>query len=307
MGSTSAERPPRTTRQLDAATALDVARLLADAGAAAGFAGLSDQLAADLDDVVAGVAAHSIVALLDDADGRLIGIAIASRRDDDWTMQAVTALDRHRATATRSLGRTLLDAIAADGGRRVDWWVYAPTDDDDRIAADAGLHPDRDLLQMRRPLPAERRADVATRGFRTGHDEQAWLEVNNRAFTGHHEQHGWTADTLWQRMRQPWFDAADLRLHERDGRLAAFCWTKRHDAAVYEIYIIGVDPDFQGLGLGTQLTLAGLDHMVSRGATEAMLYVAAENATAVTMYERLGFSVHRVDRAYVGEVAGADR
>ena len=72
------------------------------------------------------------------------------------------------------------------------------------------------------------------------------MTVNNRAFAGHHEQAGWTLDTLGQRMRQPWFDADDLRLHERDGRLAAFCWTKRHDAALYEIYIIGVDPDLPG-------------------------------------------------------------
>ena len=71
--------------------------------------------------------------------------------------------------------------------------------------------------------------------------------------------------------------------------------------------MIGVDPDYQGLGLGTQLTLAGLDHMVARGASEALLYVAGENTAATAMYERLGFTVHRVDRAYVGEVAAADR
>ena len=58
---------------------------------------------------------------------------------------------------------------------------------------------------------------------------------------------------------------------------------------------------------GTQLTLAGLDHLVGSGITEALLYVAAENTAATAMYERLGFTVHRVDRAYVGEVAAADR
>ena len=115
------------------------------------------------------------------------------------------------------------------------------------------------------------------------------MTVNNRAFAGHHEQAGWTLDELRQRMRQPWFDADDLRLHERDGRLAAFCWTKRHDAALYEIYVIGVDPDYQGLGLGTQLTLAGLDHMVTRGASKALLYVAAENTTATRDVRATGF------------------
>ena len=106
-------------------------------------------------------------------------------------------------------------------------------------------------------------------------------------------------------MRQPWFDADDLRLHERDGRLAAFCWTKRHAAERGEIYVIGVDPDFQGLGLGTQLTLAGLDHLASVGVTEALLYVAAENTAATAMYDRLGFVVQRTDQAYVGHVVAS--
>ena len=295
------------TRHLDATSALNVQRLLADAASADGFVGLSDQLAADLEDRGGGAAEDSIVATVDDAHGAFAGMAIASRRDGDWTMQAVTAAaDRDGRTASRLVG-SLLDAVGVAGGGRVDWWVYSPSAADDAVAAAAGLRADRDLLQMRRALPAERRSEVVTRSFRPGADEAAWLEVNNRAFAGHHEQHGWTTDTLHQRMRQPWFDPDDLRLYERDGRLAAFCWTKRHESWLYEIYVIGVDPDFQGLGLGAQLTLAGLDHMVSRGATEALLYVAAENATAVAMYTRLGFTVRRTDRAYVGEVRSADR
>jgi mycothiol synthase len=293
-----------TDLRLDDASALNVPRLLDEAVRVDGFFGLSDELAADLDELLAGETPPSIAVQLGDGSD-VAGIAIASRRDGDWTMQVVTD-PRHRdGTATRPLAAGLMTEIAAAGGGRVDWWVYAPSTIDDAIAADTGFRLDRELWQMRRILPADRRAEVATRSFRPGRDEEAWLAVNNRAFAGHHEQHGWTVDTLNQRMRQPWFDADDLLLHERDGRLAAFCWTKRHDDSLYEIYVIGVDPDYQGLGLGTQLTLAGLDHMVARGAFEALLYVAAENTAATAMYERLGFTVRRVDRAYVGEVAAA--
>jgi mycothiol synthase len=299
MGSEPVGVPPATVRRLDAASALNVQRLLDDAAQVDGFVSLSDQLAADLDDLMRGEAAPSVAVQLDRPSGT-VAAGIASRRDGDWTMQAVIHPRSRDEPTGRRVVEALLAAVAAEGGGRVDWWVYAPTPVDDAVAAEFGFRVDRQLLQMRRSLPAERSPEVATRPFVPGHDDGAWLRVNNRAFAGHHEQQGWTLDTLHQRMRQPWFDADDLRLHERDGRLAAFCWTKRHDPARYEIYVIGVDPDFQGLGLGTQLTLAGLAHMVDRGASEALLYVAAENTTATAMYERLGFSVHRVDRAYVG-------
>ena len=59
-----------------------------------------------------------------------------------------------------------------------------------------------------------------------------------------------------------------------------------------EIYVIGVDPEFQGLGLGSQLTLAGLESSHARGADEGMLYVDGANRAAQSMYERLGLRSH---------------
>jgi mycothiol synthase len=69
-----------------------------------------------------------------------------------------------------------------------------------------------------------------------------------------------------------------------------------------EIYVIAVDPDFQGLGLGRALVLAGLDSLARRGLTVGMLYVDRTNRGAVHLYEDLGLTVDHVDRAYVTDV-----
>ncbi len=138
-----------------------------------------------------------------------------------------------------------------------------------------------------------------------GADEQQWLEVNRRAFSGHPEQSGWTSQELECRQREAWFDPEGFLLHEREGRLAGFCWTKVHQqtrSPLGEIYVLGVDPDFQGLGLGRQLAVAGLHHLSAKGLDTAMLYVDASNHRAIALYRSLGFTVHHEDRAYVTDV-----
>jgi mycothiol synthase len=65
-----------------------------------------------------------------------------------------------------------------------------------------------------------------------------------------------------------------------------------------EIYVIGVDPDAFGRRLGGALTVAGLDHLASRGLTVGMLYVDESNEPARKLYARLGFELHHRDRVY---------
>jgi mycothiol synthase len=107
------------------------------------------------------------------------------------------------------------------------------------------------------------------------------------------------------REAEPWFDPEGFRLHERDGRLAAFCWTKVHahtDPPLGEIYVIAVDPDFQHLGLGRSLVVSGLEWLVERGLKVGMLYVDAANQGAVALYRDMGFELDHLDRAYIADV-----
>ena len=46
------------------------------------------------------------------------------------------------------------------------------------------------------------------------------------------------------------------------------------------------------------LTAGGLTSLADRGVTTGMLFVDAANAAAIGLYTKLGFTTHRVDRAY---------
>ncbi len=223
---------------------------------------------------------------------------------------AMTVHPDHRDDAVPGL---LLDAgIAHARARhadRVALWVFGADVDADALAAGRGLTIERELWQMRVPLPVGVAAGmppgVTLRAFVPGTDDAAWLACNNRAFAADPDQGAWTPATLAGRTAEAWFDPAGFLIADDGGRTAGFCWTRVHPPApphephaLGEIYVIGVDPDDQGRGLGRALTVAGLDHLHDRGIAVGMLFVDAGNRPAVALYRTLGFVTSRIDRAY---------
>ena len=293
-----------TRRELDDKEFYAIGRLIDDAAEHDGFRSLSDQMWLDL--VNRDQVAFAAVLAIDELD-RIGAYAQLAEGNLSTGVELVASPEVRNETAVLAplMLHAAFDRIAAVGGGTVYWWAHRPDDTADVIAAEVGLTLGRRLLQLRRALPMDATTDVETRAFVLGRDEVEWLRVNNAAFHDHPEQGGWTIDTLRQREVEPWFDPEGFRLHERDGTLAAFCWTKVHDDAappMGEIYVIAVDPSFQGLGLGKAMTLAGLDHLASKGLTVGMLHVDGANTAALSLYERLGFTSHHADHAYVGEI-----
>jgi len=253
----------------------------------------------------------------EDGHDHPVGYAQVSRGGGSWALEFV--VDPHHRVPGNTIGvdlvREAARVIASEGGGHVHMWVNQPRPEHDRVAGEIGLAAGRVLYQMRRPLPVDdsRRAGepIVTRPFRVGVDEDAWLEVNNRAFQWHPEQGGWERATVAQRESEPWFDPAGFLLHDdTQGHLDGFCWTKVHpdtDPPMGEIYVIAVDPArrHRTRGLGRQLVIAGLDHLSERGLTVGMLYVDASNAPAVKLYIDLGFVINHLDQAYVGDIAPA--
>ena len=291
----------------------NVSELLDAATRADGRRPLSDHLYLDL--VNGGLDGFAGFVASEPGHAHPIAYAQISRGNHEHAFELV--IHPHHRYEMATIGPELIDAalevVAGAGGGRVNWWVFEPTSAHRSLAEAAHMTRGRTLYQMRRGLPTDVPVTIDTRAFVPGDDDEAWLRVNNRAFGDHGEQGGWTIDTFCQRQQESWFDPDGFRVldavDERGATtMAGFCWTKVHVATdagdeLGEIYVIAVDPDFHGRGFGAQLTLAGLDHLAGQGIATGMLYVDADNTTAVTMYERLGFTVHSTNAAFVADIA----
>lgn len=208
----------------------------------------------------------------------------------------------HPEARRRGIGTELIRTGLAAGGPQTRIWAHGDLPAARALASALGLHPVRELLQMRRPL-SDLPAMTGTHQVRTyaGPDDDAeLLRVNNAAFSWHPEQGGWTAADIGERRAESWFDPAGLFLAFDGPKLLGFHWTKVHSRDLGEVYVVGVDPDAQGRGLGAELTLLGLHHLAARLGPEAdvTLYVEGNNTAAVKTYRRLGFVVYSADVAY---------
>lgn len=231
-------------------------------------------------------------------DGRIAGYA---HLDDDGSAEVVVA----PAARRQGFGTALVRALVGSG-RPIRVWAHGRVPGTAEFAAGLGFETVRELFVLRRdagtaPALAEPAwpEGFAVRTFRPGPDDQAWLALNARAFADHPEQGRWTRADLAERLAQPWFDADGffLAIDTATDRPAGFHWTKVHPGPPPhgEVYVVGVDPDYQGAKLGKLLTITGLRHLHGQGLDSVILYVDGANTAARAMYERLGFTEASVD------------
>jgi mycothiol synthase len=172
-----------------------------------------------------------------------------------------------------------------------------------RLAAHWGFQRTRELWVMRRPSavplpdPAPR-PGIHLRAYQPP-DAPEIVRVNAAAFADHPEQGQMDQANLTARMAEPWFDPEGLLVAEdevaHDGTILGFHWTKQHDARLGEVYVVAVEPEAQGRGLGKLVTWAGLRHLLDRGVAEVLLYVESDNQRAVATYTAFGFTHSHAD------------
>jgi mycothiol synthase len=236
-----------------------------------------------------------LLARLDDS---VVGYAQLHGEESDRT-GALVVHPHHRR---QGAGRALLDAMINQGPVRL--WAMGDTPGAQALARAAGLRAVRELLIMKRslaePVPARRPPDgITVRTFVVGSDEQDWLAVNARAFGWHPEQGRMTLADLTERLAEPWFDPAGFFVAVRpDLTMAGFHWTKQHPGHMGEVYVLGIDPEAAGTGLGKALLAVGLEHLRDRGNTEVELYTESDNQQALNLYLGYGFAVASRDVMY---------
>lgn len=301
---------PIVLDRLDAAGVEHAHRLVADATVVDGVAPLSEQavLAIDAAERTDDDAAHvrHVISTAGYAN-------ITPGRDGEPSMiEAVIDPELRR----RGHGRVLLDSAFAEAREVSDAdgpspraWAHGDLPGAQALAASMRLRKKRELLQLRRDVAADGSdlpplvvdPSIELRTYSGPDDDREILRVNNAAFEWHPEQGGWSSAQIDERTSADWFDPAGLFLAydvDDPSTLLGFHWTKRQDADLGEVYIVGVDPAAQGRGLGRMLTLAGLHYFADRRIGTVMLYVEGDNTAALHTYERLGFARYAVDVAY---------
>ena len=248
---------------------------------------LSDQALSRL-----GSAAVSHV-LARDERGHLAGYAQSDGTSAELAGDAPTAV-------------ALLERVELGDPARICWcWSHGRRSPLTTLLPERGYQATRTLYQLRRslsePLPdAPLRDNITVRTFEPGRDEPQWLEVNAAAFAGHPEQGRWTIEDLHAREAERWFDPAGFLLAVRGDQMLGFHWTKVHSDGMGEVYVLGVHPAAQGLGLGPALLVSGLRSLAERRCPEVLLYVDGDNAGAHRLYERMGFAEHDRDVQWRG-------
>ncbi|MTE11297.1 mycothiol synthase [Nocardia sp. CT2-14] len=291
------------TDRLSPEAAAEVKGVLERAAAADGVAPISEQ-------AVLSLAGNDSPArhLVDIRDGAVAGYANLVPAHGEHPAMAEIAVDP--AARGQGVGAGLVAAALAEGGPGARVWAHGDLAPARAVAARLGLSVSRELWQMRREIANSELPRLIVpdglelRTYSGPSDDAELLRVNNAAFAWHPEQGGWSEREIEARRAEPWFDPKGLFIAvdpARPARILGFHWTKVHSdetPAIGEVYVVGIDPEAQGRGLGRLLTLAGLHYLKDRGLGAVLLYTEGDNTAAVHTYTRLGFTRFHVDVAY---------
>ena len=146
-------------------------------------------------------------------------------------------------------------------------------------------------------LPNLSKNTFPLRPLRKGEEEKL-TQIQNRSFINTWGFSPNTSEDIIYRISLPHCSLEDIILAFEVDQPIGYCWTKINlgedkvdNGGEGRIYMLGVDPDYRGKGVGMQVLVAGLSRLKGKGIRIVQLTVDSENKAALALYRSIGFEV----------------
>ena len=131
-----------------------------------------------------------------------------------------------------------------------------------------------------------------------GGEEDKLVHIQNRSFADTWGFNPNTVEEIAYRTRLPNCSLEDIILACDGDTVIGYCWTriyvgknKTAGGGKGRIYMLGVDPDHRGRGVGKEVLMAGLSYLKGNDVGTVELTVDGENEAARALYRSAGFRV----------------
>lgn len=182
-----------------------------------------------------------------------------------------------------------------------------------RLLTKIGFHFIRFFLELSIDLPeihvsGLNAAESFCRPLKKGEEDEL-LRLQNRSFAGTWGYNPNTIEDILFHLGFPDRSPEDIIIAGEGDRPIGYCWTlakagekRTETAGKGRIYMLGVDPDYRGKGMGKQVLLAGLSSLKGKGVKVVELTVDSGNLAARALYRSVGFEVQSSSLWYEREL-----
>jgi mycothiol synthase len=232
--------------------------------------------------------AGSLAGVWSDHAGLCLVAVAAWHPGGHWAIEAAVA--PRRRTAPEEVAAIERATGIIPIGESHSFWAFRPGQVE--AALRMGYEQIRAVLRMSGPMPTAGARSVPGISIEpmAEIDIEAIVGVNNRAFADHREQGSMTVDGFRLLMGLGWFDPRGVHVARSSDRIVGFCVAKHEERAVGEVFVLAVDPDLAGSGIGRALVDRAFAGLADQGAVRAQAWVDAGNRPAVGLYRALGLA-----------------
>ena len=166
--------------------------------------------------------------------------------------------------------------------------------------SELGFRTVRRFLELRLALDEIRFSEVAQSNYSSRHlhpaEEDKLTQIQNRCFTGTWGYNPNTTEEIVYLLSLSHGSPQDVILICEEDKVAGYCWNKINCEAEAadggqrgRIFMLGVDPNYRGRGIGKIALREGLVYLKNKGVRLVELDVDGENKVARALYRSVGF------------------